>query len=229
MTAHMLENPIWHSLCTEQTKFSLGGAFAKRYPADVAPFVAFDQPTDESLAALSLLIPAGEMVYLLGNTTLSLPGFRVEASGSVTQMVWHQETAPVKEAGTIEVLSAADAPEMIALTALAFPGYFRARTYELGRYYGIRVEGSLMAMAGERMSLPGYQEVSAVCTHPALRGRGYAQQLVQRVVMGIRQNGITPFLHVGAENEPAKQVYEKLGFKARCNLPLLRVSQESGK
>src|SRR5207244_1428683 len=103
----------------------------------------------------------------------------------------------------IERLTEAHASDMLALTTLAFPGYFRAQTHELGSYFGIRENGLLVAMAGERMSLPGYQEVSAVCTHPDFRGRGYAQQLVRRVVEEMLQRGIVPFLHVGQENKSA--------------------------
>lgn len=226
MNAHVLDNPIWHALGSHQSRFSVGGNLAKRYRSDVAPFAAFSAETPASITALIALIQTGEILYLVGSQPLLLPELKVEDHGTIAQMVWQDEVTFGEASQKIELLAEADAPDMLALTALAFPGYFRARTHELGAYFGIREDGVLVAMAGERMFLPGYQEVSAVCTHPDFRGRGYARQLVQRVVQGIRQRGAIPFLHVGHENESAKRVYERMGFVERCSLPLLSLRRE---
>jgi predicted GNAT family acetyltransferase len=104
---------------------------------------------------------------------------------------------------------------MIELTTLTKPGPFGPRTHELGTYLGIRREGKLVAMAGERLKVPGYTEVSAVCTHPEYLGNGYAQALMSAVMRGIRERGETPFLHVRGDNDRAIKVYEKLGFRTR--------------
>jgi predicted GNAT family acetyltransferase len=109
-------------------------------------------------------------------------------------------------------LGPADLEEMIALVELTQPGPFARRTPEMGRYIGIRDGGRLVAMAGERMHLDGYTEVSAVCTHPDHRGRGYARMLVSEIGRGIVERGETPFLHVYATNAVAIATYEKLGF-----------------
>jgi predicted GNAT family acetyltransferase len=104
---------------------------------------------------------------------------------------------------------------MNALKAIAFPGFFGMRTPEMGRYRGIRVEGELVAMAGERLALPGYREVSAICTHPAHLGHGYAQRLTREATAAILDDGDIAFLHVASGNGAAIHIYEQLGF-ARC-------------
>jgi predicted GNAT family acetyltransferase len=101
---------------------------------------------------------------------------------------------------------------MVALTALTDPGPFRTRTIECGRYLGVRRGGELIAMAGERQRLPGYVEISAVCTHPEYRGQGLAGRLVRAVSLGIEATGDRPFLHTGATNAAAIRLYEGLGF-----------------
>ncbi|WP_442874812.1 GNAT family N-acetyltransferase [Amycolatopsis sp. NBC_00345] len=112
-------------------------------------------------------------------------------------------------------LGEADVPEMLDLVARAQPGPFLPRTVFLGTYLGIRHEGALVAMAGERLHPPGWTEISAVCTDPAFRGRGLAARLVRAVGAGIRARGETPFLHAAASNVNAIRLYESLGFRLR--------------
>ncbi len=108
-----------------------------------------------------------------------------------------------------------DSPEMMELAALTKPGPFGRRTHELGTYLGIRCEGKLVAMTGERLKVPGYTEVSAVCTHPDHTGKGYARMLMTEIMRGIRDRGETPFLHVRRDNTRAVELYERLGFHTR--------------
>jgi predicted GNAT family acetyltransferase len=102
---------------------------------------------------------------------------------------------------------------MVALKAIAFPGLFGMRTGEIGGYRGIRVDGELVAMAGERLAVPGAREVSAVCTHPAHLGHGYAQQLTREATAAILDDGDIPFLHVAGGNGAAIHIYEQIGFR----------------
>ena len=111
-----------------------------------------------------------------------------------------------------------DIADMVALAALTHPGPFRSHTYRFGTYLGIRVNGALAAMGGQRMHLPGYREVSAICTHPDFRGRGYARLIVARLVAMIFDEGLKPFLHVQAENTAAQALYATLGFAERALL-----------
>ena len=226
MATHILDNPIWHALDSHQSEFSLGDERAKRYQSDVAPFAAIQNEQPASISALNSLITANEVVYLLGSNPPLSRGLKVEACGICAQMVWqNSEIADEREQNILQ-LSAADVPDMLALTAVAFPGYFRLRTYEMGDYFGVRENGLLIAMAGERMSLPGYQEISAVCTHPDFRGQGHAERLIRKLISNMWKRGTTPFLHVGDENEKAKRLYEKLGFVERSKLPIWSIMRE---
>ena len=118
-------------------------------------------------------------------------------------------------------LTIADVPDMLSLVELTKPGPFSPRTIEMGRYVGFRQEGQLVAMAGERFAVPGYREVSAVCTHPDHQGRGYARQLVSYLVNDNLQRGNVLFLHVRAENTRAYTLYETLNFRQRCKIGAL--------
>jgi predicted GNAT family acetyltransferase len=119
-----------------------------------------------------------------------------------------------------ENLRESNALEMRSLAELTQPGPFFARTHQLGEFIGIRSGGKLIAMAGERMKAPGFTEVSAVCTHPDHRGRGYAGALMAKVAVKILSRGETPFLHVYAHNTGAIALYEKLGFRLRRALSM---------
>jgi predicted GNAT family acetyltransferase len=105
---------------------------------------------------------------------------------------------------------------MLALVGRTHPGPFEPRTNELGDYIGMRDDaGTLVAMAGERMHPPGFQEISAVCTDDRFRGRGYASALVRDLCGRIVGRGETPMLHVVKTNVGAIRVYEALGFTIR--------------
>jgi len=114
------------------------------------------------------------------------------------------------------------------LTAIAYPRFFRARTHELGKYFGIWQDGRLAAMAGERIAMKQYRELSGVCTHPDFRGRGYAKRLIARVVNGILEDGRVPFLHVDAENEKTIALYRQLGFADVNTVPMVLVRRSEG-
>lgn len=133
------------------------------------------------------------------------------------QMIARVTFQPEDEAVIIN-LTNADAPEMQALAALTKPGPFLPRTHELGQFIGIRENGALVAMAGERMKLPGFTEVSAVCTHPDFRGRGMAGRLTRIVAARICARGETPFLHAFGGNANAIRLYESLGFELRSKM-----------
>ncbi len=140
-------------------------------------------------------------------------------------------------------LSKKDSPEMLELATLTKPGPFGTRTHELGTYLGIRRRLSdrvgdrpservsendkLVAMAGERLKVPGHTEVSAVCTHPEHTGQGYAGILMTEVMRRILARGETPFLHTREDNARAIALYQRLGFRTRLrsHLALLRRNQ----
>lgn len=106
-----------------------------------------------------------------------------------------------------------DAGEMLALATLTVPGPYAAKTNRLGGFVGIRRDGRLLAMAGERMKPGRHTEVSGVCTHPDHRGRGYAGFLMRLVAARILARGEEPFLHCYASNAGAIALYRRLGFE----------------
>jgi ribosomal protein S18 acetylase RimI-like enzyme len=214
----LLDNPIWSALTTDQAQLAIGGSLAKRFPNDVAPFAAMPDQSVASYQALEETL-SGDVAALFLDAAPILPiNWSMVLSGEMYQMVF-EAPPPAQPNLSLRKLSAADIPEMLALTKLTEPGPFLFRTLELGAYFGIHESGSLVALAGERLRLTGYTEVSAVCTHPDFRGRGYGNALMSAVMAGIMNRGETPFLHVRTEN-PAVRLYQKLGFRVRAQLHL---------
>ncbi|MBK5288101.1 MAG: GNAT family N-acetyltransferase [Acidimicrobiia bacterium] len=117
-------------------------------------------------------------------------------------------------------LGADDLVELTALVTATEPGPWAERTHELGRFFGVRVDGRLVAAAGQRMRLPDAIEISAVCTDEAHRGRGHAAAATMAVVETILAEGVLPFLHVRDGNTSAITMYERLGFVVRSTLPI---------
>lgn len=205
----MLENPVWAALSGPQACFAEASGDAARYSSEVAPFCAvadLDNP-----AAWRDLATLTREALLTGPAITPPPGWAVVEVAKGSQMVGHGMTG-VEDPAAV-VLTETDVPEILDLVERAQPGPFRKRTIELGRYLGIRHEGRLVAMAGERFRLPGWVEVSAVCTDPDFRGRGLAARLTMAVAAGILERGDLPFLHVQDTNVGAIRLYERLGFE----------------
>ena len=223
---HVLDNPVWHALTTTQAHFASGTDLAKHYPLEVAPFAAVVDHSAAAIRDLVQIVPAGGMVGVWGvDLPSELPGCTTNFFATPNQMV-SQQPIPMPDAidGLVD-LTPKDVPEMLDLIHLTEPGPFFERTIELGHYVGIRQDGQLVAMAGERMRPAGFCEVSAVCTHPDYRGRGYAGLVVSRIAAWNWARGDVPFLHVNPENPAAIRVYEKLGFRIRRQLQILVVSR----
>lgn len=213
-TMHILDNPIWNSLFTLHAHFAEGDELAKRYPPEVTLLAAMGEPTTEAYSSLAKTLQrAGAALFLDQPPRIPAEWITVHASPLV-QMVC-EEPNLAQDGFPAEKLTPADVPEMVALAELTKPGPFGTRTRELGEYLGIRKSKRLVAMAGERLHLPGYTEVSAVCTHPEFQGRGYARELMSILMRKIIKRGETPILHVRRENVSAIHLYEKLGFRTR--------------
>ncbi|MHC5908689.1 GNAT family N-acetyltransferase [Streptomyces sp. S6] len=210
--SHVLDNPALHSLTGPHARFAERRGAALRYPVDVSPWLALpDDPGPADWADLAALTGAGEEVMLSGYVGAVPAGWEITFHVEGVQLVDDGlAAAPDTEAVR---LGAADVPEMLDLVARTRPGPFLPRTVEMGTYLGIRREGALVAMAGERLHPPGHTEISAVCTDPAFRGQGLGTRLILAVAHGIRQRGEVPFLHTGASNTNAIRLYESLGFR----------------
>jgi GNAT superfamily N-acetyltransferase len=219
----LFANPVWHALQTKHRHFALSSGEATRYPADVAPFAAIAKPGTAALQALHSLLVSGESVWLIGETGPTPAGLSHEANLECLQMVLPEDIIPPDPSPEIIPLTHANAPEMVALTDIAFPGFFRPRTCEMGSYYGIRLNGELIAMGGERLVLDGYPEISGVCTHPDHRGKGYAASLILHLVRSHRRDGLVSWLHVSAANHHAIDLYRRMGFLVARNVMLHRL------
>lgn len=236
LPTRLFANPVWSALQTKHRNFSIASGDARRYPADVAPFVAVDEPTESALLDVCALLTSGELVYLIGETYPHIPQLAFGETFGVLQMVLPGKTKPPEglpasnsssaSAAEIVELNSSDADEMVALTTLAFPGYFRKRTCEMGQYFGVRSGSELIAMAGERLMHDGFAEISGVCTHPSHRGKGLAATLMWRLVGNHRRQGIVSWLHVGSKNQHAIELYERMGFQKAREVRLHPISKK---
>ncbi|WP_042366355.1 GNAT family N-acetyltransferase [Streptacidiphilus neutrinimicus] len=226
---HPLDNPAWAALTGPHAHLAERLGRAARYPVDVSPFTALADPADPSAwRDLATLVGQGNVTAVNGAITAPPEGWEIVESGQGVQLV---DTAlRVEPAPEAIRLGPDDVPEMLALVARTKPGPFLPRTVELGTYLGIRRDGRLVAMAGERLHPPGWTEISAVCTDPDHRGQGLATRLVRAVAAGIRQRGETPFLHAAAANTSAIRLYESIGFtlRRRTSFLLVRAPQPQG-
>ena len=222
---HLLDRPIWSALTTRQRALAEGGAVARRFPRAIAPFADIVDMSPASFAALGALMSGTEIAVLFTSEAVSAPDqFKTLLAETGEQMIGTPAESSL--AGVdIVTLGVADVPEMTALVELTKPGPFSTRTHELGTFLGIRVDGQLVAMTGERMKPGNYTEMTAVCVHPSQRGRGYAQALLGAVARGIVARGETPFLHVFTSNESAITLYRKQGMEIRRRLHVTVLQQ----
>jgi ribosomal protein S18 acetylase RimI-like enzyme len=224
----VLDNAVWHSLCTGHRELAEGAGRARRYPTAMSVFGGVDHLDDEGWAALAGLVGPGGGTVLFRPGIGAVPvGWRVVARGVGNQFVARSLADPgTRGEPPVVDLGPADAGAMLALATLTRPGPFALRTSELGRFVGVRDGDELVAMAGERLRPEGYVEVSAVCTHPDARGRGLAALLTHHVASRIQADGDIPILHVAEGNDGARRVYERLGFALRTQVEFVAVTHE---
>jgi ribosomal protein S18 acetylase RimI-like enzyme len=228
LPADLFTDPAWHALTSQHSHLAVIEGDARRYPVNVAPFAALAKPTELAMWELHSLLAPGEYVWLFGTHYPQLPELVNEGTLECVQMVLTRELDV--ELPAIDLLSGEDADAMVALTDVAFPGFFRSHTYQMGTYYGVWLDsrddsGQLIAMAGERLTLDGYTEISGVCTHPDHRGKGLAANLIARVAQDHVEEGVVSFLHVTASNTNAIELYRKLGFVETGRAILTRIAR----
>ncbi|USQ94724.1 GNAT family N-acetyltransferase [Caulobacter sp. RL271] len=219
MSAHILDRPVFATLGGRQGHLALRHGGAVRMDPAYGLFAATVDQNPESLAALGELVSDKGTVGLVETfTPPPPPGTEILSSALCLQMV-AETVAPAWDVGfDMLVLDDADAAEMLALASLTKPGPFFARTHQLGAFIGVRVDGQLVAMAGERMRPDGYTEASGVCVHPDHRGKGYAARLLREVTAKILARGEKAFLHSYADNATAIGLYESLGYRGRAEV-----------
>ena len=216
---HLLDRPVWNALNSTWTGLAEGDCRALRLDRDHGVFGAAADRSPDSLAALAALVPFDAELWTVERPGWPTPpGTRIVRAAGLVQMVCTEPNPDPRHAFDIVGLSESDAPDMLALATLTRPGPYVRHTNRLGHFVGVRVNGELAAMAGERMKLPGWSEISAVCTHPDHRGRGYAGALMQTVAARMIARGETPWLTSYASNEGAITLYAKLGFRHRADM-----------
>jgi ribosomal protein S18 acetylase RimI-like enzyme len=231
MDTALLDNPAWSALTTVQAPFARGAPEAKRYLPGILPFVGFSTtgnangPNPSTAAAgLDPFIASGEAFFIIGSRPPLPAQWTIEGELPCAQLLapgnLHCMPQPTEE---ITLLKDADKAEMYALINSIQPGYYHPDTPQLGDYCGIRRDGRLIAMAGERMRITGFSELSAICTHPDYTGHGYAQQLIAWLCRRQHAAGITSFLHVSLANERALRLYIHLGFRHRREIVFTRL------
>ena len=215
---HPLDNPIWEALNSSQVRFAESAGAARRFLPEVSLLAGLPEPSQQGFDSLATLVRAEDSVGLFfGARAKPVAGWTIIHEAPLLQMVQGDGAIPFRARDFVE-LGKADVAEMIALAELTKPGPFSARTRELGTYIGIRENGKLIAMAGERLRVPGYTEISAVCTHPEHLGRGHARALMATLAELIRRRGEVAFLHVRQSNARAVELYERIGFTNRILL-----------
>lgn len=214
----VLDRPAWSALTGAHAHLAIGNDLVKHYPADVSPFVGVRDWGDPGVWDAILEVFGHDAVVGVSHADPVLPdGWTWEYRVPGVQLVQTDALAP-RPFGEAEELGLADAEEMIALVERTKPGPFLPRTVEMGRYVGVRREGRLVAMAGERLHPDGWTEISAVCVDPSQRRQGLASALVLDIAHAVQQRGDRALLHASAANTGAIAAYEKLGFALRRTL-----------
>ena len=229
MSKHILDRPVFNALSTRQAEFAVGGALAKRFQADISPLTSAKDDSPEALAELGALVPSEGTILVVQADPVVVPqGARELSSAICVQMIADRLTPVSHELDhRIEPLSERDWPEMLALATMTKPGPFVSRTPKLGEFFGIKENGRILAMAGERMKMPGFEEVSGVCVHPDARGRGFARVLSAFVAERILKRGATAFLHSYSNNAAAIGLYESLGFRVRTTMNVVGLARSN--
>ena len=224
---HILDRPVWNTLHTSHAPLAIGGPLAVRFPPSIVPFAAAADDTPASLDALAALPGPGEtMILVQANPIVLPPQLAVVAEGELVQMTADRAHERITDP-RIEPLDDSDAADMLALALLTKPGPFTLGAQRLGQFWGVKVDGRLVAMAGQRMRVPGYGELSGLCTHPDFQGRGFGTLLFRFVAGEIAARGEISFLHAYASNTPAVGLYKALGFSIRSAMNMRAVQLPS--
>jgi len=223
-TQHKLDNPVWFALQEKHSAFATGNELIKRYLPSIAPFLDFSPLHPDALKQLASCIEPAASFFMFREKAGLPDGFKIVNSLTCVQLVTANPVA-VSFENHIEPLGEANTSEMFELVSLVQPGYYELNTRLMGNYAGIRINGQLVALAGERMRMDNFTEISAVVTHPHFTGRRYAQQLIAYITNQNIAAGNTVFLHASATNKRAVGIYEHLGFSLRRLINLHKIQR----
>lgn len=213
MNTHKLDNPAWHSLNETHQSFAIGNHEIKFYQPEVCPFGGINSKRPD-LIPFFKKHPELNSFFIIGDKPIETPDLFIEKELICLQMVC---SSPIKMQFTENIISLKKShkEQLIDLVNLVQPGYFKEGTLLMGDYYGIYKNRQLVAVAGERMKMDGFTEISAVVTRPDFTGKGFAKQLVAQTANKNFEHNRVPYLHVAETNTTAVRLYEKLGFVIR--------------
>lgn len=214
---------MWHALQGPHCCWAQGRGRLQWYAPDVAPFFAVESPDSALEPDLPRRLGLTASAYFVGVLPRDWPSGWIPAERTEIVQMCFRGATPLWDPGPHVLLGPEHRAAMLALAAIAFPDFFRARSAELGSFIGIFEQGRLVSMAGERMALEGMREISAICTHPEFTGRGYAGGLTRALVRRHREQRLHSFLHVSAANAGARRLYESLSFTPVAVLPMIRI------
>jgi ribosomal protein S18 acetylase RimI-like enzyme len=224
---HILDNPIWNALQTGDRAHAWGNESVKGIDRSIGAFVGMGNHSEDAWRSLWELTPPGSVAVMFTTGKLDVPlNWKIALEKILLQMVHDQRTSSSSPNEMIRDLGEEHIPAMLALTQLTKPGPFFQRTIDFGHYQGIFENGELVSMAGQRFKPDPFTELSAVCTHPASHGKGYAGKLIASQVSMIRNSGRIPFLHVYPDNKSAISLYRKFGFETRREMMVYVISHE---
>jgi len=227
---HPLDHAVWRALGSRHRALARERGRARAYRSEVSVFAAVEAFDPASWADLAeVLGPSRGCAFLSGDVPTDLPaGWALVDRVRCVQMLLEADAVTPVVPVAVRALTPDDVPVMLELIARTEPGPFRPDTIHMGSYYGHFEGADLVAMAGERLGFDGYTEISAVCTHPHVQGRGFGSALTSHVASGILARGERPFLHVAEANTGARRVYERLGFVPRRAVEAVLVKAPPG-
>ena len=225
--SHVLDRPVWNALSTRHAALAQGGSLAKRYAPDIHPFASSRDESPESLRGLAgIAVPGETLIFLQADEFVLPPGFATTMTAFGVQMIAERHMPEIGDERIVP-LGEADAADMLELATLTRPGPFTLRAQALGDFWGIRENGRLIAMAGERLKQEGCTELSGVATHPDFQGKGLGRLMTLYAAGKIFAKGEQPFLHTYAANSVAIGLYESIGFRLRTRMNVAAIERQA--
>lgn len=224
---HVLDNPVWNALTSGNSNLANGNNDIKYFSPSVSPFVGFPELNLINWALLDSELTTQRPVAIFADTNVKIShSWQLMKRIDVLQMVYNRSIDFPPFDSKITALKEEDVAQMLELTAMTHPGPFYQHTNRFGFYRGIFDNHRLVAMAGQRMHVAGYTEISAVCTHPDYQGRGYAGELIADQIARMTHAGNIPFLHVVADHKETIHLYQKSGFEERKQFVLYFIQKK---
>ncbi|HSL33777.1 MAG TPA: GNAT family N-acetyltransferase [Candidatus Limnocylindrales bacterium] len=159
------------------------------------------RPRAAYVAALRENLPAVESLY------------RVDPGPPMVRM-WVDRARFRPYPAEVQRLLPVEIGELNRLYQLGFASWLPSSAIAEGVYYGIRVNGKLVAAAGTHVisRTARLAVVGNVLTHLDFRGRGYAKAVTGAVTAELLRSCDQVALNVRSDNPPALQAYRSLGY-----------------